>query len=240
MNRRENLIERINMLSKEESIITPYEKVRGSLKTFDILNCVYGTQPWNPLHWILGAIGHTAMVYRVKETGQLMVYESTQTGRADGLTGVQLRPLKEWLENYPGKVYLRRVTIEGNIFDPGGTATVNDAERACALHIKQHRGTEYPDLKKIKWLWFLANAVVDIPKWVPFKKYFENVPTTVKMFCTHLVGHCFKYCGLVTGPLNAAELQPDDMRPAGQIRYPNNFANYVAAYVKLGAEIRLK
>jgi len=160
----------------------------------------------------MGAIGHTATVYRCHETGQVMVYESTQMGRKDTLSGVQLRPMREWLANYPGRVYLRYVAFESGV-------ARRIAEDMCQRHIKKYRGVAYPDLKQWRWRWFLANAAIDIPGMSKLKKALENPDIDEVMFCTMLVMHLFRYCGLVNyNFVNPAEWEPDDTRDYGKIR----------------------
>jgi hypothetical protein len=174
-----------------------YSEIRSSLQTFDILNCI-------PHNWFWGAIGHTAMVYLCKETGQVMVYESTQTARADGKEGVQLRPMKEWVDNYPG-------TIKCRHFEFDDLRRRLSSERSCSGYIREHRGTQYPDLSKWKWRWFMLNAKLDLP----FRNPLENKPAKMK-HCTYLVGDCTNFCGLTMFP-NTAELEPDDMREHAEI-----------------------
>ena len=132
--------------------ITSYDHIRKTLRTFDILNCLpYVRHWWNPLHWIMRLIGHTAMIYVCKETGQIMVYESTQTSRSDGKSGVQLRPLREFIKQYPGRIKLRQTFIS-SVFRTGSSAEVRqEAERLFTVHIKKYRGTKYPNLKKWKF-----------------------------------------------------------------------------------------
>jgi len=208
----------------KKEIITPYGDIRNNLQTFDVVNCIYGDQWYNPVHWFLGAIGHTAMVYRCKTTGQIMIYESTTTSKLDKRTGVQLRPMKEWVDNYPGKIYIRPTTIEGGVRREA-------AEILCTRHIKKYRGTEYPDLSTWRWIWFLANAAIDLP----FKTGLQNPDIDTVMFCTHLFGHVYRYCGLASLNLNPAELQPDDLR-----HDIHNFLIYLSAGVSIGNEIRIK
>ena len=207
--------------------IIPYDEIRSSLRTFDILNCIPNQGLFG---WFWAWVGHTAMVYVCKETGQVMVYESTQTSRKDGQSGVQLRPMREWVERYPGKIYLRRVAIHNTI------RRLN-AEDECAGHIQEFRGTKYPDLKKPRWLIFLANAMVDLPDWVPGKKKLENLDTAIMMFCTHLLGHVFRWCGMINASCNPAELQPDDLRPGKDKRFVTILLN---DGVSIGPEIQIK
>jgi hypothetical protein len=208
---------------KKEKII-PYSEIRDSLQTFDVVNCVYGTQWWNPFHWIMWLIGHTAMVYRCHETGQVMIYESTTMGRNDKNTGVQLRPMKEWLDSYPGKVYIRPTIIESKI-------NRLIIEERCRIHIKKYRGTGYPNLKKWRWRWFVANAAIDLP----FKTKLQNPDIDIVMFCTMLFVHCLRYCRLVQKEVNPAEFEPDDFR--GGIEASRE---YLTEGVSMGEEYRIK
>lgn len=208
--------------------IHKYKDIRESLGTFDILNCIYGTLWWNPLHWFMAAIGHTAMVYVCKETGQVMVYESTQMGRSDGKSGVQLRPMKEWLDSYPGKVYLRRVS-----FGPVSYAVPWDnAKELCQAHIKKYRGTKYPNLKTWWGRWFLANAAIDLP----WKNKLENPDIDTVFFCTHLFFHVLRWCGILKDTVNPAEAEPDDTRQGGDAY----LTAYLSEGITVGPEIRIK
>ena len=213
---------------KNKEKITKYEDIRKDLQTFDVINCLYGTEWYNPMHWVMRAIGHTAMVYVCEETGQIFVYESTQTSRGDGKTGVQLRPMGEWVDSYPGQIRIRKTIIE----DPELRAV---AELKASDHIKKYRGTPYPPLNKLRWLWFMANAAIDV-RWGLIKKAFENKATEAFIYCTMLFGHWFKYCGLIFDVLNEAELEPDDTRPGSD----SLVTVYFVKGVSLGPEIQIK
>lgn len=217
-----------------KNIITPYNDIKDSLQTFDIINCVYGDNWLRPSHWIMGAIGHTAMVYVDRESGKIFIYESTRSKRADGLTGVRLRPMEEWVNMYPGRIYLRQVTFSSDVIFEG-QALRESAERKCGYHIKLYKGTPYPDLAKFRWLWFLINAKIDLPKGSVLNKKFENPDIDFVMFCAHLVGHVFKWCGLAVPDMNSAELEPDDFRQLAMV-----FIAYLKDYISLGEEIQLK
>jgi hypothetical protein len=213
-----------------KQIIVPYEKIRPNLQTFDIINCVYGTQWWNPFHWLMAAVGHTACVYRCHETDQVMIYESTTMGRNDKKTGVQLRPMREWLRSYPGKVYVRHVT-----FDIDWSRTY--AERRCRDHIIEYRGTEYPNLKKWRWRWFVANAAIDLPWTGRLQKALENPDIDEVMFCTMLILHLLRWCDLVPRVTLPSEWQPDDVRGLGGLF---DKLLKVAGALSIGPEIRIK
>lgn len=208
------------LFKRKAEKITPYDEIRPYLQTFDIINCV-------PRGFFMGLVGHTAMVYRCKATGQVMVYESTQTGRGDGKPGVQLRPMREWAQNYKGKIYIRHSYIRG---DPTSPPHRLIAESKCSQHIRKHRGTAYPNLRTLSGLWFVANAAIDL--W--FKNRFQNKDRSDVMFCTQLVGHCLRYCKLIDETVNPAEWEPDDVRG---YKYLNR---YCAAGVAFGPEIRIK
>ena len=208
--------------------IKKYKDIRNSLQTFDILNCVYGTQWWNPFHWLMAAIGHTAMVYRCRETGQIMVYESTQTARKDKRKGVQLRPMKEWLENYPGKVYLRHVYISVDIASCDSRI---GAELLCKTHIRKYRGTEYPDLNTWKGRFFLANAAIDFDGVIE-----DNEDVDFWMFCTMLLFDVFRWSGLMCKDVIPSEAEPDDTR-YGKDGY---MQLHLCGGVTVGEEVRIK
>lgn len=201
-----------------------YDDIKDSLQTFDILNC----EP-KGLFWKL--VGHTAMVYRCRETGQLFVYESTQRGSSDSLSGVQLRPMREWLASRD-KVFVRRVTFDYMQL-PAGSPLLSrgNAELKCQQHIRQNRGKEYPDLRKPRWIWFLINAALDLP----WKSRLRNPDIDFVMFCTMLLGDCWRFCGLSKKELLPSELEPDDMRP-GEDYF---FTAYLNEGVNIGEEIEI-
>lgn len=211
--------------------IYDYEEIRDELQTFDIINCTYGDQGWNPIHWLLGAIGHTATVYRCRETGQLFVYESTQMGSKDGLSGVQLRPLKEWVNRYRGKIRIRSVGFESS-----GAFTGHDrrimAEQRCKQHIRKYRGRAYPNLKKLKGLWFLMNAAIDLP----WKSRFRNKDTDTVIFCTMLLFHLFRFCRMAWQITVPSEAEPDDTRPGSDSLLKESLLKHIT----VGPERRIK
>jgi hypothetical protein len=214
------------LMRRKAEKITPYDEYRETAQTFDIINCV---PSGGLLGWLWALIGHTAMVYVCKATDQVMVYESTQTGRGDGKSGVQLRPMREWVENYKGKIYISQTEIDNF---PQRVA----AETRCSQHIRKYRGTAYPDLKKAKGLWFTINAAVDLP----FDNSLENPDVDFWFFCTHLIGDVFRWCRLTVGKrFNPAELEPDDTRK--KLSYIiSNFEVYFRSGASSKQEIRIK
>ena len=198
-------------MSKEK--ILSYAEARELATSFSILNCQ--AKRW-PFRWI----GHTAMIYRERMTDTVWVYESTQTGDADG---VRLVLFSQWLRDYPGKVWLRRCQINNG-------ATKRRAQAALRRHIKGYRGTPYPNLKKAKGVMFLIRAAWDS---ILFKKASTNTDTDGYFFCTHLVAHTFRWVPMVKFGYVAAEFEPDDMRDG-------SFDDWLWAVVDLEPEVRIK
>ncbi|KKN71958.1 hypothetical protein LCGC14_0416040 [marine sediment metagenome] len=214
------------LLKRKREKIVPYEEIRDSLQTFDIINCV---PSGGLLGWLWALIGHTAMVYVCKATSQVMVYESTQTGRGDNKSGVQLRPMREWVENYKGKIYISQTEIIGDTLRC-------IAEDRCGCHIRKYRGTAYPNLKKAKGLWFVINSAIDLP----FDTGLENPDVDFWFFCTHLIGDVFRWCLLISDAykLNPAELEPDDTRK--NFYGVSKFEKSMRPSVSSKVEIRIK
>ncbi len=198
-------------MSKE--FILSYTEARELAASFSILNCQ--AKRW-PFRWI----GHTAMIYREQMTDTVWVYESTQTGDANG---VRLVLFSDWLRDYPGKVWLRRCHINDGV-------TKRGAQAALRRHIKWYRGIPYPNLKKAKGVMFLIRAAWDS---CLFKKASTNTDTGMCFFCTHLVAHVFRWATLVKEGYIAAEFEPDDMRDG-------SFDEWLCAGVDLEPEVRIK
>jgi len=197
------------------STVTRYESIRDSLASFDVINCEH-----KELFFRL--IGHTAMVYRCKATGQLMVWESTTMNRFSGLSGVQLNPLGIWLANYPGKVYIRQTIMSDE--------KRKYAELWLDPFIRMTRGTSYPNLKTRSGRWYLIKAALDSKL---FARATTNIEDPSVRFCTDLVAATYRYCQLTTADINPSEMEPDDCRPGGQ------FEKYLRECA-LGSEIRIK
>jgi len=200
-------------MAKEK--ILSYAQARELALSFSILNCQ--AKQW-PFRWI----GHTAMIYREQMTNTVWVYESTQTGDADG---VRLVLFSDWLRDYPGKVWLRRCVIaDGKL--------KRKSQAALRQHIKAYRGTPYPNLKSGKGLLLLIRAAWDS---VLFKKASTNTDTEMNFFCTHLVAHAFRWASLVKRGYVAAEFEPDDTRQRG-----GKFDAWLIDDVELEEEVRIK
>jgi len=207
-------------------MITDYRTLRDEINSFAILNCEHKRLFWR-------MIGHTAMVYRDPATGVIYVYESTQMSYS-GVSGVQLHLLGEWLDHYPGKVFIRPLKFAG---DAKSWTYQCEAMDRLQDHIWRYRGTSYPDLKTRQGRWFLIKAAWDSGL---FKKASTNTDTDAAMFCTHLVAHAYRACRLIdteeTGWIdyNPAEFEPDDMRN-GSI-----FERLIRPECVLQPEIRIK
>jgi len=199
-------------MAKEK--ILSYSEARELALSFSILNCQ--AKRW-PFRWI----GHTAMIYRERMTNTVWVYESTQTGDADG---VRLVLFSDWLRGYPGKVWLRRCRINDGV-------TKRGAQAALRRHIKWYRGTPYPNIKKAKGILLLIRAAWDS---VLFKKASTNTATDGEcFFCSQLVAHAYDWAKLVTPGYVASEFKPDDMRDG-------SFDDWLCAVVDLEPEVRIK
>lgn len=206
--------------------ITNYLNIRDKITTFTVVNCVHRKFPYN-------LIGHTAVIYKCGDTGQLMLLESTTLNRATGISGVQLTPFGIWLKNYPGKVYIR-------IPEFGSTLNLGRAKLKANEFIRKNLGTSYPNLKTMSGRFKLYMAALDFKlfgrDWFTYKGDDEGI------FCTELVVMLYQHCGLfvmnkhgVTSSIDEAyEFEPDDFRQHGVMN------DWHLVNCKLGNEIRLK
>ncbi len=200
-----------------------YAALRSYLNSFDIIN----TEHYK-LFWRL--IGHTAVIYKDFTTGVVYIYESTTQNKFSGLSGVQLTPMRVWLNNYPGKVFVRRVIID-DVFSWGNN-TAPSSNNTIEQHIKKYRGTPYPDLSDRRQRNFVINAALDLPG--PLKGFGLNPDRDDIMFCTHLVADLWRWRGYYIGDEPPSEFEPDDTRPGGK------FENQLVKGLSLDSEIRIK
>lgn len=194
-----------------------YAAIRNGLDTFDIINTEHKD-------WFWRFIGHTAMIYKDMLTGQVSVYESTTLNKFTGISGVQLTPMRLWLEHYPGKVFVRQVVFTDD-YDSGAVICRRMAEQ----HINRFRGVPYPDLNDPKQKQFVIDSAIDLPFGIG-----QNPDRHDIMFCTHLVADAWQDRGFYVGTEPPSEWQPDDTRPGGR------FEKQLAEGVSLGKERRLK
>ena len=216
-------------LAKRKEEIFPYEQIRDSLQTGDLINC-------EPAGWIWALVGHTAKVYKCPLTGQLYCYESTQTKREGGESGVQLRPLREWVRQYNGTLRIRYGEYTGYVGGKSAGKRRHKAEQLAAEHVKKHRGKSYPNLKTLSGLWRVVNAAIDLP----WKSRLANEDNMKNPFCTHLAVDQDRYMGRLIDYhstddlLNPAEWEPDDTRDDCMFSY------YYAPGFSYSKEIRIK
>lgn len=194
-----------------------YAAARSSLNTYDIINCEHKD-------WFWRMIGHTATVYKDYMTGQVSVYESTTLNKFNGFSGVQLTPMRLWLYNYPGKVFVRRMIIEDPKIEPKFRQNI-----MAEAHIEKFRGVPYPDLSDPKQRKFVFNAALDMPFGIGANPDRHDI-----MFCTQLVADFWQDGGLYIGDEPPAEFEPDDMREGGE------FERQLVEGVVLNREMRLK
>jgi len=217
------------MSKKPTEYIMPYPEVRRTVDSYTILNTEHKS-------WFWRLIGHTAIIYVDPGTKKVFVYEAT-TKSYTGVSGVQLHLFGEWLDNYPGRVYMRRVHFKGN--QPVHWAA---ACRKLAKHIQKYCGTSYPDLSTRPGRWQLIKAAWD--SWL-FPKQSTNPDTDTDMYCTKLVGHAFRFGDMVRDfpypprdypPIhyNPSELEPDDTRDGDW------FEMYLKSHVIIDQEVRIK
>ncbi len=204
---------------KKDEVNWRYAAMRPYLNSFDIINCEH-----KRLFYRL--IGHTAVIYKDITTGVVYCYESTTLNKFSGLSGVQLTPMRVWLQYYPGKVFVRRVIVSD---EDGYFEAQVDAQGTIEQHIKKYRGTPYPDLSDRRQRNFVINAALDLPFDIG-----KNPDRDDIMFCTHLVADLWRYRGYYTGWDPPSEYEPDDMRPRGE------FEKHFVDGLTLGQEVRLK
>lgn len=201
-------------MNKQE--IIPYLDIRYKLLTFTIINCEHHNLLWR-------LIGHTAVVYKCRETSQLMVFESNVG------TGVHLTPMGKWLSEYHGKVFVRIPTYTMD-FGGNGTGDV-DAWTKAEEFINIHLGTSYPNLLTRSGRMKLIFSALDLK--ILGKDIFKYEGDDEGIFCTMLVIMLLQYCYLVNNETVAQEWEPDDTR--------NDFTlKHCLINCKYGKEIRIK
>jgi hypothetical protein len=169
-----------------------YDDFKGRLTTFDTLCCVQDS-------WIMKPIGHTAMVVRDLEKAMLWVWQSTTL--YGGYKGTSLTPLRPWLEQYPGKVYVRQLEFVGN----NSFGKIATAEYLLDKYIAEHRGAPYPDLQATSGLWYMVRSVLHLGK--P-----NQPPVPDALQCAGRWADTFQKCGLIIPECNTSEVEPDEVR----------------------------
>lgn len=195
-----------------------YLEIRKTLDTFDIICCEHKDWFWN-------LIGHTAMVVRDKEKDLVMVWQSTT--KYANQSGTSLSFFNEWLDQYPGKVYIRRMlmTMEHRVI----------AEKKLDNYIKLYRGKPYPNLKSVGGLLYMRNLVIDFLPWTenPVDLGQEDARS-----CADRIAHTERYCGIFTDKMNPSEQEPDNFRDYKPFHKPID--TYLTRGVILMPEVRIK
>jgi hypothetical protein len=210
--------------SEMKDAITAYQEIRHLLDTFTAVNCI-------PKGFILSKVGHTAVLVKSPQTGQISVLESTSLNKFTGISGVQMTPFGLWLKNYPGKVYVRIPSFQGST----DTLLNPDFNRQLLAEafIRNHLGTSYPDLKTWGGRLKLAFSALDFKlfgrDWITYKGGDKGI------FCTMLFIMLLQYCGLFDVDENPQEYEPDDTRGGVLEFFEQNLK-----HVTYGKEIRLK
>jgi hypothetical protein len=194
-----------------------YKSIRKTLNTFDIVCCEH-----KDLFWKL--IGHTAMVVRDKEKDINMVWQSTT--QYANQKGTSLSFFNEWLDQYPGKVYIRKVIMPD--------AMREDAEIMLDAYIKKYRDRPYPNLHSLYGLRYMYNIVVD---WLPWT---ENKPEPINdaRCCSDRIAHTLQTCGLLSENMNPSEQEPDNFRDYVPFHKPVDY--YCNPGVIIMPEVRIK
>lgn len=218
----------LKMYKQDENAITNYKDIRDQLDTFTIVNCI--ADRW-PFRWI----GHTAVLYKCQETGQLMVFESTTLNKHTGISGVQLTPFGIWLDKHPGKVYVRIPEIELTATSLINSIMNSDAlQKRASAFIKNHLGTSYPNLKTRSGRFKLYLAALDFK--IFGKDIFTYKGQDDGLFCTQLVVMMLIHCGVMKDDMiDPHEYVPEDMR-----NWAGKFDKYFLNNCDYGKEIRIK
>jgi hypothetical protein len=189
-----------------------YALERPHLNTFDILCC-------EPNSWFWKAIGHTAMIVRDEDKDMLWVWQSTTMYA--GNPGTSLTQLSTWLKQYPGKVYVRNLSMRDNV-------------RYCASvrldeYIRLNRGKPYPNLQKTSGLWYMSKTVLHLGK--------PNVPVSGALQCTGRVIDTLQCCGLIVPEANSSAFEPDEVRENAFLH--DKIVSWLVNGVSIGKEIEL-
>ena len=196
--------------------ITPYLEIRDRITTFTIINCEHRNILWR-------MIGHTAVVYKCQDTGQLMVLESVR-----GI-GVRLMPMGKWVAEYDGSLFIRIPKYYAHMsLGPNG---IQSAKDKAPEFIMNHLGSSYPNLKTRTGRMKLYLAALDLKMFGRDWLRYEGIDAGI--FCTMLVVMFFQFCGLMEDTAYANEFEPDDTRDGAKI-------NLYARTVIWDAEIQIK
>ena len=208
--------------------IIPYPEIRDNLSTFTIINTEHRSI-------IYRLIGHTAVVYKCRETGQLMVFESNITLiKSTGKSGVRLTPMGKWLSEYNGKVFVRIPELDCNPSDSYirvNKGMYNIMLSSADSFVKNHLGSSYPDLQTWSGKMKLIFAALDLK--IIGKDLCTYRGNDKGIFCTMLVIMFLQYCGLMSEETEAKEWEPDNTRVDFTMKH-------LLINCEYGKEIRIK
>ena len=179
------------------------------LKTFDILLCAGNgkfsriIQRMNKIAGYTGveaSISHVAMVLKTSEkifggggaTYPVMaVFESTTRNKWCGKSGVQINPYSQWLRNYDGAVYVRKVRC----------MPADDVAEWMASQV----GRPYEN--GLGGLLELATAYLPMNR-TRLGRWLQGKMKTIEPHCSEIDAECLQKFGLMTKNVNPSKLPP--------------------------------
>jgi hypothetical protein len=148
--------------------------------------------------------------------------ESTSISKISGVKGVQLNPFGQWLDTYPGKIYIKKCHLL-----PGF-----QMKRTPESFIQKYRGSSYPNTQTRTGRWKLVLSALDIPFLGRDIATYHGPDKSI--FCTMLQVMWLRWCGVMNeyGP-PAEEWEPDDVRG-------NKIDKHLNCHVIYDQELRIK
>ncbi len=169
------------------------------MNTLDILLCA-GTGKFSKIiqrtNKIMGYTGvdadisHVAMIMKTKYAG-LFVFESTTLNKWCNKSGVQINPYDEWLKNYDGDVYVRRLACK---------PPHDVAEWMCEQVGRPYENGLGGSLE-------LATTYLPMDR-TRFGRWLRGKMKTVEAHCSEIDAECLQYFGLMSGKVSASKLPP--------------------------------
>ena len=160
----------------------------------DILACSGESEPSERIKWynrVCGVRGLAAEISHVAMgAAAQQVWESTTLNKWCDKSGVQINPFDEWLENYNGRVWVRRLKVYGNDF--------NRESVLMRIERWQHKLIGTPYEHGIPGWWELALC---IPRWNFWNK-------TGYVHCSQGDAEVYKYADLCDMEVNSSNMPP--------------------------------
>jgi hypothetical protein len=161
---------------------TTYDAIRTSLTTGDIVLFSGNRKFSTAIRWFTKSIwSHVGMVLNLKEHDLVLVWESTKLDNVKDIVdkkakkGVQLVPLSDRIKEYPGKVAVRRLEVEGK-------EEMNEPLMDFRKEVKDR------DYEK---------DMVELLKSAYEGPMGENVEDLSSLFCSELVAEAYQRMGLL-------------------------------------------